>query len=509
MSNRHVYILAGVLAGLGLVLVLIRIFVLALPVFPGQQVETWLVEARVEFEGRNQPVLIELHIPANAPGFTVVGENFVSEEFGLRMRTPGANRQAVFSKRNGFGRHILFYQATVRRADATPAGAPAKQPEIPRPDLEGAALAAATAMAAKISQRSSDNASFQALLWTELLDAERGSEQELLVGRQPSRARIAEAVVAIAATAGLHARTVHGLELSSSRRDVAFNHWSEIFEDGKWIPYNPITGLNEAPADHLIWWRGRDSLVRLTGGHNLETSITVSQALISPLSGALAQSDAFAARLIELTVLGLPIQTQEVFRLLFVLPLGILLLVILRNVIGIKTFGTFLPVLVALSFRETGLAWGLALFAVVFVCGLSIRTYMDRLKLLIVPRMAIVATVVIITMAAVSIISFRLGIERGMSVSLFPIVILTMAIERMSIVLDESGTKEALTQAAGTVLAAVLAFAVMNIAFMEHFLFVFPESLLVLIAGMVLLGRYSGYRLSELIRFRVLARPKL
>ena len=509
MSNKHVYILAGALAGLGLIFVLIRIFVLALPVLPGQQVETWQVEARIEFEGRDQPVIVELHLPRSTAGFSVVGENFVSEEFGLRMRTPGANRQAVFSKRNASGRHVLFYQATVRRSRVTPAATPAKQPEIPEPTLEGAALAAATAIAARISRRSSDNASFQALLWNELLDAKPGSQQKLLVGPQPSRARIANAVVAVAATAGLNARTVHGLELSSSRRDIAFNHWTEIFEDGKWVPYNPSSGLNEAPADHLIWWRGRESLARLSGGHNLKTSITVSQALVSPSSGALARSDVFGARFIELTVLGLPIQTQEVFRLLFVLPLGILLLVILRNVIGIKTFGTFLPVLVALSFREAGLAWGLTLFAIVFVCGLSIRAYMDRLKLLIVPRMAIVATVVIITMAAVSVISFRLGIERGLSVSLFPIVILTMAIERMSIVLEESGTKEALLQAAGTVLAAVLAFTVMNIAFMEHFLFVFPESLLVLIAGMVLLGRYSGYRLSELIRFRVLARPNL
>jgi len=33
---------------------------------------------------------------------------------------------------------------------------------------------------------------------------------------------------------------------------------------------------------------------------------------------------------------------------------------------------------------------------------------------------------------------------------------------------------------------------------------VFPETLLVLLAITILLGRYSGYRVSELIRFKVL-----
>jgi hypothetical protein len=36
--------------------------------------------------------------------------------------------------------------------------------------------------------------------------------------------------------------------------------------------------------------------------------------------------------------------------------------------------------------------------------------------------------------------------------------------------------------------------------------FVYPEVLLVLFALALLLGRYSGYRLNELLRFRALAR---
>ena len=43
----------------------------------------------------------------------------------------------------------------------------------------------------------------------------------------------------------------------------------------------------------------------------------------------------------------------------------------------------------------------------------------------------------------------------------------------------------------------------------QHVFFAFPELILVLMALTLLIGRYTGYRLSELLRFRVLAERKL
>jgi hypothetical protein len=40
----------------------------------------------------------------------------------------------------------------------------------------------------------------------------------------------------------------------------------------------------------------------------------------------------------------------------------------------------------------------------------------------------------------------------------------------------------------------------------RHLLFVFPELLLIVLAATLLLGRYTGYRLVELRRFRVLTK---
>jgi len=53
-----------------------------------------------------------------------------------------------------------------------------------------------------------------------------------------------------------------------------------------------------------------------------------------------------------------------------------------------------------------------------------------------------------------------------------------------------------------------LACSIMQIRFVGHLIFTFPELLLVLLAGTLLLGRYTGYRLLELPRFRALIGEK-
>jgi hypothetical protein len=191
--------------------------------------------------------------------------------------------------------------------------------------------------------------------------------------------------------------------------------------------------------------------------------------------------------------------------ILLLVPIGVLFLVILRNVIGIRTFGTFMPVLIALSFRETQLLWGIFLFTTLIGIGLLIRLYLEHLKLLVVPRLAAIMIVVIGLMAILSVLTDKLGLERGISVALFPMVILAMTIERMSIVWEELGAFEAIKQGTGSpLIAAMIAYLIMSIKYVEHLVFVFPEILLILLAAILLLGRYSGFRLLELRRFKAL-----
>ena len=164
-----------------------------------------------------------------------------------------------------------------------------------------------------------------------------------------------------------------------------------------------------------------------------------------------------------------------------------------------------MPILIALAFRETQLIYGLILFSILVSVGLAIRFYLEELKLLLVPRLAAVLIIVIILMLFTSIVSNHLGIESGLSVALFPMVIITMTIERMSIVWEELGAHVAIYQGMGSLVAASIAFLVMNQMLVHHLATVFPELLFTILAITLLLGRYSGYRLLELRRFKSLA----
>jgi hypothetical protein len=109
-------------------------------------------------------------------------------------------------------------------------------------------------------------------------------------------------------------------------------------------------------------------------------------------------------------------------------------------------------------------------------------------------------------MAAISVITFKLGFSVGLSITLFPMVILTMTIERMSLMTEEFGAKTARKTAFFSLIAASLAYIAMSSAYATHLVFVFPELLLVILSITILLGRYNGYKLSEYFRFRALSK---
>ena len=190
------------------------------------------------------------------------------------------------------------------------------------------------------------------------------------------------------------------------------------------------------------------------------------------------------------------------------IPVAALVVVMMRLLVGVRTSGTFMPILIALAFIQTTLLVGLIIFLVLLCTGLWIRSYLSRLNLLLVARVATVIIMVILMMAALAVASYKLGLDQVLKVTFFPTVIVAWTIERMSILWEEEGGHEVLIQASGSLIVAVLAYMAMSNHLVEHLTFNFPELMLSLLGVILLLGKYTGYRLSELYRFRDLADPQ-
>ncbi|RLB77037.1 MAG: gonadoliberin III-like protein, partial [Deltaproteobacteria bacterium] len=166
----------------------------------------------------------------------------------------------------------------------------------------------------------------------------------------------------------------------------------------------------------------------------------------------------------------------------------------------------FMPILLTMAFLQTQLITGLVIFLLVVGSGLLVRSYLSRLDLLLVPRISAVVIVVIGIMASVSIIGHMLHLEFARSITLFPTIILAWTVERLSVLWEEDGGKEVAIQTGGSLLAATFCYFVMGSRVLQYMVFTFPELLFIVLAIILLLGQYTGYRLSELRRFSPLSK---
>ncbi len=504
MRRWPLYALAAVLGLGGLSVFLYKALALGFPLRPDRLSEVWTLQARFTIDARSGPVKVTLQIPQRPAGFAVLDENFVSRGYGLTTVEGDEGREAQWAIREARGRQTLYYRVVVTPDPRQP---PEGRPPAPAepPPLEELYATAVQGLVAAARERSADPASLAAELLRRLNDPTPGESAALLLAAGGSPGRRAELGVQLLAAAGVPARIAYGLRLAEQQRHATFLPRLEVWDGGRWLWFDPLTGDQGRPADFFVWWRGDEPLIRVRGADNPEVEIAARRNVVEAMDLAERRAGLDHSRLVEFSLLGLPVGPQAVYAVLLLVPIGAFIMVLVRNVLGFKTFGTFMPVLVALAFRETRLLAGVLLFSLVMAVGLGLRFLLERLRLLLAPRLAAVLILVVLVLATISVVGHRLGLETGLSVALFPLVILTMAIERMSIVWEERGAGEALQEGLGTLLVATLAYLVMSLDLVQHLVFVFPELLLILLAATLLLGRYSGYRLLELVRFRALA----
>ena len=205
--------------------------------------------------------------------------------------------------------------------------------------------------------------------------------------------------------------------------------------------------------------------------------------------------------LLNFSIHSLPIEEQTMFKTILLVPIGALLVVFLRLIVGIKTSGTFMPVLIALAFVQTTLLVGVIGFLLLVGTGLIIRSYLSKLNLLLVARISSVIIIVIMIMALFTIVAYKVGLVEGLSISYFPMIILSWTIERMSILWEEEGSKEVLIQGGGSLFTAILVYLAMTNEYVRYLTFNFIGSQFIILAIILILGNYTGYRLSELKRF--------
>ncbi|MBM7059384.1 inactive transglutaminase family protein [Pseudomonas sp. UL073] len=497
----HLKVLIGVLVTLGVLITAYQIFIVGIPVTEDETDDLWNIDAKIEFQASPKtPVKVQMFVPPLSQDYVSLNESFVSNNYGVSINRADGNRKVTWSARRASGNQTLYYRLVMTKRYS------GEKPKVSGPifrdsiAVEGPEKIAAEALLAPIRQHSADVETFISETIKRVNNLNDDNVKLLLAGdvSTPNKAKTIELLLSIA---HVPMERVHTIRLVADQAQSP-ELWMRSFNGENWLYFNPETGEQGMPVDRLIWWIGDQPLVNIEGGKKAQVSFNLNNSEINAIRLAKLTDENTDADFLEYSLYGLPLSTQQTFQIMIMIPFGVLVILVLRNLIGLQTLGTFTPVLIALAFRETGLEWGIGLFTVITTLGLSLRSYLEHLKLQMLPRLSVVLTFVVVTIAAISLLSHKLGFESGLSVALFPMVILTMSIERLSITWEERGAAHAMKAAIGTLFAASLAHLLMKVPELVYFVFTFPAVLLILVGFMLAMGRYRGYRLTELFRFK-------
>ncbi|GAD61756.1 osmotic stress tolerance membrane protein RloB [Aquipseudomonas alcaligenes] len=497
----HLKVLITLLVTVGVLVTAYQIFVLGIPVTEDETDDLWNIDAKVEFQASpREPVKVQMFVPPLNQDYVSLNESFISNNYGVSVNRVDGNRKLTWSARRANGNQTLYYRLVLTKRYS---GEPAKaKGPIFRDSIavEGAEKIAAEALLAPIRQHSADVQTFISETIKRVNNV-NDDNVKLLLGGDASTANKAKVIDLLLSIAHVPMERVHTIRLVADAQQSP-ELWLRSFNGENWLYFNPESGEQGLPSDRVVWWTGDEPLVSIEGGKKPQVSFTLNNSEMNAIRLAKLTDENTDVDFLEYSLYGLPLQTQQTYQIMIMIPIGVLVILILRNLGGLQTLGTFTPVLIALAFRETQLGFGIVLFTIITALGLSLRSYLEHLKLQMLPRLSVVLTFVVVLIAVISLFSHKLGLERGLSVALFPMVILTMTIERLSITWEERGGSHAFKVAVGTLFAATLAHLLMTIPELTYFIFTFPAVLLIMVGFMLAMGRYRGYLLTELFRFK-------
>jgi hypothetical protein len=308
-------------------------------------------------------------------------------------------------------------------------------------------------------------------------------------------------LVALCRNRGIPARFVTGLPLKRGREQSA-HVWVEGWVHNHWLPACPSYHcLGHLPASYLIFNYGDYPLVRGRNVRDLKWAFLIEHPALDEDPVAVEASP-LRRLLTRLSLFALPPPEQRLVEFLLLLPIAALIVCIYRNVIGLESFGTFAPALIGLAFRDLGSLPGILVFVSIVLIGWVMRRLLDHYHLLQVPRKAFLLSLVVMVLITAIVAANYQDLPATKYISLFPMVILTGMIERFwTLEVEDSTTSSFRTLLMTLIIAASISLFLSLHAVVRH-MFRFPETLGFIMAVQLLLGRYTGYRLSELFRFR-------
>jgi hypothetical protein len=307
-------------------------------------------------------------------------------------------------------------------------------------------------------------------------------------------------LIALLRNRNIPARMVGGVALTRGAEQQA-HYWVEAYLYDHWLPMCPFHHhFGRVPPTYLIFAFGDRPLVTGKRVEDLHHVFLVER--LGKEGAVSAEESAWRRAFKTLSLYSLPPGDRRLVEVLLLLPLAALIICVFRNLVGLYSFGTFAPALIGLAFHDLHSLPGIFVFMAILLIGWLMRRLLDTYHLLQVPRVATMLTLIMSVLVGLIVLGNLYGATTTRYISLFPMVILTSMVERFwTLETEDSITASFRTLLQTMFIATVIALVLSRPLVVKHF-FCFPETLGLVMAAQLLIGRYTGYRLMELVRFR-------
>ena len=210
---------------------------------------------------------------------------------------------------------------------------------------------------------------------------------------------------------------------------------------------------------------------------------------------------------------------DNIIILILLLPLIVTVVSIMKQVVGFTTFGVYIPTIITFTFLITGLQIGLITLLLSLTSSLLSMFVIKRINMMLIPKYSvslIITSIFLIVFLTIG-IKFEYLSAQYLSVAIFPLLILCTLPEKLISIRSERGILSGLIIFMETMFTAILAYIIsggevnlyfftLKVSVFKNFLLYYPEIIIILIFVNIMLGRWSGLRLLESIKFRELLR---
>ncbi len=199
--------------------------------------------------------------------------------------------------------------------------------------------------------------------------------------------------------------------------------------------------------------------------------------------------------------LGIPANTIV---LILLIPVIATLITFVRVIIGLPSLEMLVPIVLAFAFVAVGISAGLIILGAVVLASFVSRTLLRKVPIMYFPKRSLSHLFLAFFVFAALTLSIILDIESIRDLSIFPVLILTLLGDSLVSVQLHKTLRETIIITTVTIGLGLIGYALAVSIAVRNLIILWPEVVLLTVPVNLILGRYFGLRLSEVLRFRAL-----